>query len=172
MRTLLASAWPSGRRPRSPGRVGTTISKEFRLPGSEPPFQSHYVIINFSSIWEGSLELMKSLNSSLQSLPEIEWRKNLASSTSWALSFITNHSQLINQLVEYQSKVERLFSSVSCSIQAKNQQGKQLEIITVPFVLVSREYRCVFLTIEKWSKYRDGDRQRHFHSDKICREWA
>ena len=92
---------------------------------------------------------MKSLNSSLQSLPEIEWRKNLASSTSWALSFITNHSQLINQLVEYQSEVERLFSSVSCSIQAKNQQGKQLEIITVPFVLVSREYRCVFLTIEK-----------------------
>lgn len=87
---------------------------------------------------------MKSLNSSLQSLPEIEWRKQLASNTSWALSFITNHSQLINQLVEYQSKVEQLLSPVSCSVQGRTQQGVA-EILTVPFVLVSKEYRYVLL---------------------------
>merc|ERR1712037_862397 len=90
-----------------------------------------------SSIWEGSMEIMKTLNSSLNALPEIEWRKNLASNTSWAMTYITNHSQLINRLVEYQTKAEELFNSVSCS----NSAGGSDEILTIPFVLVAKDYR-------------------------------
>jgi hypothetical protein len=83
------------------------------------------------------MEIMKTLNSGLNALPEIEWRKNLASNTSWAMSYITNHSQLINRLVEYQTMAEQLLSSVSCSSSA----GDCSQILTIPFVLVAKEYR-------------------------------
>jgi len=90
-----------------------------------------------SSIWEGSMEIMKTLNSSLNALPEIEWRKNLASNTSWAMTYITNHSQLINRLVEYQTMADQLLTSISCSRSA----GDNSEILTIPFVLVAKDYR-------------------------------
>jgi hypothetical protein len=83
------------------------------------------------------MEVMKTLNSSLNALPEIEWRKNLASNTSWAMTYITNHSQLINRLVEYQTQADEILNSVSCSSSA----GDQAEILTIPFVLVAKDYR-------------------------------
>ena len=83
------------------------------------------------------MEIMKTLNSSLNALPEIEWRKNLASNTSWAMTYITNHSQLINRLVEYQTMADQLLTSISCSRSA----GDNSEILTIPFVLVAKDYR-------------------------------